>query len=44
MILSVEELSFSYGHRPVLRDVSFTVADHEVVAVMGPNGSGRPRC
>ncbi len=41
MILSVEGLSFSYGDRQVLRDVSFTVAAHQVVAVMGPNGSGK---
>lgn len=41
MMLSVENLCFSYGSLPVLRDVSFQVHAHEIVAVLGTNGSGK---
>lgn len=41
MILSVRDLSFSYGALPVLRDVSFSVDAGELVCVVGPNGSGK---
>jgi ATP-binding cassette subfamily B protein len=38
----VEHLTFAYGDRaPVLRDVSLHVADGEVLAVVGPTGSGK---
>ena len=41
MILSVKDLSFSYGEHPALRGVSLTVGKGEVLCVMGPNGSGK---
>ncbi len=41
MSVSVEHLSFSYGDTPVLKDISFTVNDGELVAVLGPNGVGK---
>lgn len=41
MSLSVENLSFSYGDVPVLRDVSFTVEKGELLSVLGPNGVGK---
>ena len=41
MSLSVENLSFSYGDTPVLRDVSFTAEKGELVSVLGPNGVGK---
>jgi subfamily B ATP-binding cassette protein MsbA len=33
--------SFSYGREPVLRDVSLDVAAGEVIAIVGPTGSGK---
>jgi ABC-2 type transport system ATP-binding protein len=40
-VLSVEHLSVKYSGRPVLRDVSFSVAPGEIVAYLGANGSGK---
>ncbi|MCW2777527.1 MAG: phnC [Frankiales bacterium] len=39
--LAVEGLCHAYDGVPVLRDVSFTVAPGEVVAVVGPSGAGK---
>jgi iron complex transport system ATP-binding protein len=41
MSVDVTNLSFSYGSREVLHEVSFTAADGELLAVMGPNGVGK---
>jgi len=34
-------LCFSYGHAPVIDDVSLTLAPGEMLGVIGPNGSGK---
>jgi subfamily B ATP-binding cassette protein MsbA len=36
-----DEVSFSYGREPVLRDVSLEVAAGEVIAIVGRTGSGK---
>ena len=41
MILSVENLSFSYTRRPVLQDVSFAAEKGELLSILGPNGVGK---
>lgn len=41
MTLCVENLSFSYKDRTVLDDVSFSVGNGSVTAVLGPNGVGK---
>jgi ABC-type Mn2+/Zn2+ transport system ATPase subunit len=37
----VEDLSAGYGGPPVLREVSFDVAEGRTVCVLGPNGGGK---
>ncbi|MFO7900130.1 MAG: ABC transporter ATP-binding protein, partial [Planctomycetota bacterium] len=41
MILDVRGIAFSYRSRPVLRDVTFQVAEGELLAILGPNGVGK---
>ncbi|MBC8569308.1 ABC transporter ATP-binding protein [Zongyangia hominis] len=40
-LLRAEGLSFSYGDRRVLHDVSFTLPQGEYLSIIGPNGSGK---
>jgi branched-chain amino acid transport system ATP-binding protein len=42
--LAVRGLSKSYGGVQALRDVSFSVASGELVALIGPNGAGKTTC
>ncbi len=42
--LAVRHLSKSYRRRPVIRDVSLDLSRGEVVALLGPNGSGKTTC
>ncbi|APX32121.1 ABC transporter [Brachybacterium sp. P6-10-X1] len=41
MSLTVDHLSFSYGKRKILEDISFEVAPGAFCALLGPNGSGK---
>ena len=41
MIMSVQGISFSYQGVPVLEDVEFSVKQGEMVALLGPNGTGK---
>ena len=40
-VLEVRNLSISYGSRPVVRDISFSVPGNRVVALVGPSGCGK---
>lgn len=40
-MIQVESLSVGYGARQVLRNVSFSTAQGELLAVLGPNGVGK---
>jgi lipopolysaccharide export system ATP-binding protein len=42
--LAVRRLRKSYRKRPVIRDVSLDLGRGEVVALLGPNGSGKTTC
>ncbi len=42
--LKIRNLRKSYRKRPVIRDVSLDVTRGEVVALLGPNGSGKTTC
>jgi branched-chain amino acid transport system ATP-binding protein len=42
--LTVTHLSKAYGGVEAVRDVSFTVAPGELVAIIGPNGAGKTTC
>ena len=43
-LLVVDALSKSFGGVHAVRDVSFTVAPGETVAIIGPNGAGKTTC
>jgi len=40
-VLAVENLSFSIGEKPILRDINFTLSKGECLAVVGANGAGK---
>jgi branched-chain amino acid transport system ATP-binding protein len=40
-MLELEHVDTNYGVVPMLRDVSFTVGEGELVCILGPNGAGK---
>lgn len=40
-ILQVKSLSFSYGEKKILDDISFSVPRGDFLSIIGPNGSGK---
>ena len=40
-LLRAQDISFSYGERQVLWDISFSVESGQYVSLIGPNGSGK---
>ena len=41
VILSLENISLSFGGVKALTNISFDVRDHEIRAIIGPNGAGK---
>ncbi len=41
VILSLEGVTAGYGGGDILKDVSFTVAEREIMCIVGPNGAGK---
>ena len=42
--LVIKDLRKSYRKRPILRDVNLTLKRGEVIALLGPNGTGKTTC
>jgi putative ABC transport system ATP-binding protein len=40
-MISAESVAFSYGDAPVLRDVTFAIAEHDFVVLRGESGCGK---
>lgn len=40
-MISVEQLSFSYGSKKILEDISFSIPKGSCVAILGNNGAGK---
>ncbi len=40
-MLTVNQLSFSYGNQPVLHDIAFSLSAGQVIGILGPNGCGK---
>lgn len=40
-MLEIRNINKSYGNLPVLRDVSLTVGEREIVTILGPSGAGK---
>lgn len=43
-VLEASNLAKSYGKRPIVKDVSMTVKQGEIVGLLGPNGAGKTTC
>ena len=42
-LLEAKNLSVMLGGKEILKNISFSVAPQEVLAVIGPNGAGKSR-
>ena len=42
VILDVHNISLRFGGVKALSDISFDVREHEIRAIIGPNGAARP--
>lgn len=40
-MLTAQDITVSYGHRPILHGVGFTARPGQLTAIVGPNGSGK---
>ncbi len=40
-IINIDNVSFSYGHIPVVRDINLAVGEGEFLGVIGPNAGGK---
>ena len=41
LLLTIQELSKSFGAEPLFQDISFTVSDGDRIGLIGPNGAGK---
>lgn len=40
-ILSIKNISKTLGNRPILKNISFSLSEGEILGLLGPNGSGK---
>ncbi|MCH9048736.1 MAG: ATP-binding cassette domain-containing protein, partial [Proteobacteria bacterium] len=40
-IINLDNVSFSYAHIPVLRDITLAIGEGEFLGVIGPNAGGK---
>jgi len=40
-IVQIKDMSFKYGHQPVLKDITLQIKQGEFFGLIGPNGSGK---
>lgn len=40
-MLNADQITLHYQHRPVLKNLSVSIARHQITAIVGPNGSGK---
>ena len=43
-VFTANHLCNTYAKRSVVKDVSFSVSQGEVVGILGPNGAGKTTC
>jgi len=41
MLIEIDNLSFSYNHKPILQNVSLNINEGEHWAIIGKNGAGK---
>lgn len=41
LVIEVENISYSYGDKPIVRDFSTTIQRGDKIGIVGPNGSGK---
>ena len=40
-MVEIKHLTKYYGHKAAVKDISFTIEDHEILGFLGPNGAGK---
>jgi ABC-type Mn2+/Zn2+ transport system ATPase subunit len=41
LLLTFDNVTLGYGRRVILRNLTFTLDDHDFIGIVGPNGSGK---